>query len=480
MKKPLFTLLLLCLFQFVFSQQIGFEKVLNQFLNQPEYKHASVGINIIDLESGKQVYALNSEKLMVPASTLKLVTSAATLELLGADYRFETKVGFTGQIDENKLNGNLAVIGGGDPALGSEYFKDHYFNPHFLDVWVDKIIETGIEEVSGDLILDISLYDSKKIPPTWIWEDMGNYFGAGASALTIFDNLFRITFRSSRIAGRLTEIINIEPAVGGINLENEVVSANIKYDRAYVFGSPLDKKRVIRGSIPKNRRAFTIKASVPEPELLLGNQLQQRLLKKGIKILGEVKVKEIPQEKFHPVFIQYSPELAEIVEVLNHESVNLFAEHLVKQVAAEIKGTGSRDEGIKIIKGFWDMNGIHKEDWFMEDGSGLSHFNAVPPKLLTKVLSYMYKQSLHKQEFVNSLAKTGEGTLIYWDRERFPGESLKVKSGSMTRVRCYAGYLVPDSGKTIAFSLMVNHFSGSHTKLIRHIEELFYQLKTEF
>jgi len=336
MKKPLFTLLLLCLFQFVFSQQIGFEKVLNQFLNQPEYKHASVGINIIDLESGKQVYALNSEKLMVPASTLKLVTSAATLELLGADYRFETKVGFTGQIDENKLNGNLAVIGGGDPALGSEYFKDHYFNPHFLDVWVDEIIETGIEEVSGDLILDISLYDSKKIPPTWIWEDMGNYFGAGASALTIFDNLFRITFRSSRIAGRLTEIINIEPAVGGINLENEVVSANIKYDRAYVFGSPLDKKRVIRGSIPKNRRAFTIKASVPEPELLLGNQLQQRLLKKGINILGEVKVKEIPQEKFHPVFIQYSPELTEIVEVLNHESVNLFAEHLVKQVAAEI------------------------------------------------------------------------------------------------------------------------------------------------
>lgn len=479
MKLSVFAFLIL-LFPVIATSQYKFETKLENFLHQQEYEHATVGVHVVDLESGESLFALNEEQLMIPASTLKLVTSAAALELLGSDYRFETKIGYTGQIDKNRLNGNLAVIGGGDPALGSEYFKDHYFNPNFLEPWAEEIKKKGIEEVRGDLILDVSAYDSEKNPPTWIWEDMGNYYGAGASALTVFDNLFRITFRSPRAAGRPTEIINIQPEINGIDFDNEVVSADIKYDRAFVFGSPIDKKRIIRGTIPKNRRAFTIKASMPEPERLLGNQLLAKLGSKGIEISGKVKIEKVEPEKFHLVYSQYSPKLSEIIEVMNHESVNLFAEHLAKQIALEIKGQGSRTEGIQLIKGFWEMNGFPEDSWFMEDGSGLSHFNAVPPKLFTSVLNYMFTKSSQKQDFVRSLAKTGEGTLIYWDPEEFPGGTLKAKSGSMTRIRCYAGYLEVDSGKTVAFSIMVNHFSGSQSKIIHQIDDLLYALKSSY
>ena len=480
MKLSVLAVLLSFLFLDGFSQSGRFVKSVEEFLCLPEYSSATTGIHVVDLESGHDLYALNANKLMIPASTLKLITSAAAIELLGSDYRFKTQVGYTGRIDDKILYGDLAVIGGGDPALGSEYFQEHYFNPDFLEVWTEKISTEGIEEVRGDLVLDVSFYDSEKNPPTWIWEDMGNYYGAGVSALTAFDNLFRITFRSPRTAGSPTEIISIQPLMEELTFKNEVLSDDIKYDMAYVFGSPLDNNRVLRGRIPKNRKTFTIKASVPKPELLLGKKILQALINKGITVTGDLKVKQVRKEDFKPVYIQHSPPLSEITEVLNHESVNLFAEHLVKQIAAEVRGNVSRNTGIELIKDFWEMNGIRKDNWFMEDGSGLSHFNAVPPKLFTEVLSYMYKKSSHKKEFVNSLATTGEGTLIYWDRERFSGGTLKVKSGSMTRVRCYAGYLELNSGRTIAFSIMVNHFSGGHAALIREIEELLYVLKSSF
>jgi serine-type D-Ala-D-Ala carboxypeptidase/endopeptidase (penicillin-binding protein 4) len=196
--------------------QSGFEKAVGQMLELPEYKSAQVAIYISEMETGKVLYELNGDKLMIPASVLKLVTSAAALDILGPDYRFRTRIGYTGTIEKGILKGNLVVMGGGDPALGSEYFRDHYFLPHFLEVWAQKIKAAGISRIEGNLILDGSLYDAEKIPPTWIWEDMGNYYGAGASALTVYDNLFRISFRSPAEAGRPAEIVSMQPLVGGL------------------------------------------------------------------------------------------------------------------------------------------------------------------------------------------------------------------------------------------------------------------------
>src|SRR6056297_3037034 len=237
MKVRLFIFLVGVLIAECALSQQKFESALQELLEKPDYQHASAGIHIIDLKDGKEVYGYNSEMLMIPASTMKLVTSAAALEMLGPDYRFQTRIGYTGNNVDGTLNGDLVILGGGDPALGSEYFMDHYFHPHFMDVWAEKIKSAGIANVKGDLILDLSVYDSEKIPSTWIWEDMGNYYGAGASALTVYDNLFRITFRSPPLPGQLTEITAIYPKVPGLEFQNEVLSPNINRDRAYVFGS---------------------------------------------------------------------------------------------------------------------------------------------------------------------------------------------------------------------------------------------------
>lgn len=476
MNLRILTVFLVILITQNLKSQQNFDTALQNLLSQPDYKNATVGIQISDLTSGETLFSFNSGKLMVPASTMKLVTSAAALEILGAGYRFITKIGYTGKIKDGSLTGDIIVVGGGDPTLGSEYFNNVYGNPDFMGAWVQKIKDAGIKNVKGDLILDASLYGPEKIPPTWIWEDMGNYYGAGASALTVYDNLFRITFSSPAKAGMRTQIISTYPKIEGLEIINEVLSSDENRDLAYVFGSPLDNLRVIRGTIPKNRRFFTIKASVQHPERLLAEDLIRHLAKAGIFVSGEIKFEKADAKQLQTIYIHESPVLAEIVKVLNYESVNLFAEHLVKQIAAETTGGGNREKGIGIIKEFWQSKGI-EDDFFMEDGSGLSHFNAISPSQFISLLKYM-DTSKNAEVFFNSLPGAANGTLSGFNPGIFKENTLKAKSGSMTRVRCYAGYLQLGSGKKLAFSIMVNHFSGPHSKLISEIEKLLIIAKS--
>ena len=458
--------------------QTNFEKELNKILSKPEYKNATVGIHVVDLRTNETVFGLNEHQLMIPASTMKIITSATALELLGENYRFKTTIGYTGKIKNSKLNGDIIIVGGGDPALGSEYFNERYFNPHFMDVWARKLKSFGIQQVNGNLVLDATVYEDEKIPDTWIWGDIGNYYGAGPSAFTIYDNMYRITFNSPKQAGKQTTIISNDPKIDSLNIVNKVISSDVNRDLAYIYGSPLDNNREIRGTIPKNRKAFKIKGSILNPKELFAKELLNHLALNGVFVSGKVIFRKADPKKFITVYIQESPTVGEIAEVLNHESVNLFAEHFLMQLSAEIQGFGIRDSSIAIVQRFWSEK--VPDHFFMEDGSGLSHFNAVSPADFTSVLNFMYNQSDFSQSFISSLPKAGEGTLSGFNQLLFPGNSLRAKSGSMTRVRCYAGYIKTDNGRNLAFSIMLNQFSGSQSKMGSEIENLLLELKKNY
>ena len=453
--------------------QNNIQTYLQELLANEKYKDASVGILVADLLNGDELVALNPDKLLIPASTMKLITSATALKILGPEYQFSTGVAYSGFVDKNgELHGDVVLKGGADPALGSEYFRDHYYN--FLQKWVKSIKEAGIRTVNGNLVLDGSVYDSEKVPATWIWEDLGNYYGAGASAFTVYDNLFRITFQSPKKADKATRIISYYPKIEGLMLKNEVLSSNENKDNAYVFGGPLDKERVIRGTIPTGRNAFTIKASIQQPGEILAADFRNELSIQGIFIKGEIRFAKVSDKDLQTVYLQESPTLQEITKVLNYESVNLFAEHLLKQLAVEKYGVGDRNKAIEIVQDFWKQK-FPDEHFFMEDGSGLSHFDAVTPRFFVRLLTFMDEN----EAFVHSLPVAGEGTLSGFDKKLFQGNTLQAKSGSMTRVRCYSGYLTTDSGRKLVFSVMFNHFSGSHSELIHEIEKLFYRIKSE-
>lgn len=465
--------LVLSLFSLILFGQTRNEISLNEILNKEEYKHASVGVLVVDPGNGEELLSYHPDQLLIPASTMKLITTATALRILGPEYRFITEIGYTGKVDElGVLHGDIVVRGGADPALGSEYFQTHYHG--FLKSWAQALKSSGIKRVKGNLVLDGSVYDNEKVPNTWIWEDLGNYYGAGPNAFTVYDNMFRITFQSPSNPGKPTKIINYYPKIKGLEMQNEVMSSEENADNAYVFGSPLDKVRVIRGTIPAGRKAFTIKASVPRPEEILASDFRSTLTKEGVFIEGDTDYKKGSAPNFQTIYLQESPTLGDIAMVLNHESVNLFAEHVLKQLAIEQNGVGNRGNAIEIVQDFWKQK-IPEASFFMEDGSGLSHFDAVSPRFFTQLLNFMDGD----EAFVQSLPRAGDGTLYQFSKEHFPGNTLEAKSGSMTRVRCYSGYLTTDSGRRLVFSIMFNHFSGSHSTLIKQLNELLFKIKTQ-
>ncbi len=480
MKVRFFSLFLTFFFTLNIQAQETFTSGLESLLGSRGLTGAGCGISILEEGTGKILFRHNSTAALVPASVLKTVTSSTALEVLGVNYTFTTAIGYTGETDKGSgiLKGNLVVLGGGDPTLGSEYFPE-YNNTDFLEKWTSEIAGLGIKSIEGDLIIDASVYTDEDVPGTWVWDDIANYYGAGASGMTAYDNRFRIFFRSG-LAGESTRIVKTVPEIPGLELKNEVVASKVNRDNAYVFGSPWGGKRIIRGTIPENREEFPVKASLPDPAKFLGERLKTGLAGQGIILNGKILLQKADTTGFKRIYLQKSPSLPEIVKVLNHESVNLFAEHLLKHISFFRTGTGTTAGGTESVSKFWQGKGLDVSGMFLEDGSGLSHFNAISAYQVTWILNYMKSQSPCSSEFYASLPVAGKGTLSVFNPDDFPDECLHAKSGSMTRVRSYAGYLKTESGKELVFAMIFNNFSVSQSELTREIGKLLRLMRKQF
>ena len=173
----------------------------------------------------------------------------------------------TGTISESRLNGNLYVIGGGDPSLGSYRFNKE--NPtKFIDEWIKTLQEKNIKTITGDLIIVDTLFKKQQIPPTWVWGDVGNYYGAGVKSISIFDNQYKIYFDTKVAIDDTVKILKIVPEIDGMILTNNVTAKKIRGDKTNIYGVPKCNLRTIDGFLPVNRDSFIVKGSIPNPALI--------------------------------------------------------------------------------------------------------------------------------------------------------------------------------------------------------------------
>jgi serine-type D-Ala-D-Ala carboxypeptidase/endopeptidase (penicillin-binding protein 4) len=470
----------ICLQFLILSQLLsGQEKALELLLADSAMANSSLSFCVLNLSNAETVTEYNSGKSLVPGSVLKLFTSAAALELLGPQYRFTTKIGYTGilNIKAGRLDGNIIINGSGDPALGSEYFKYYYRN--FLTDWVTEIKKLGIKKISGRIITDDSRYDYQPVPAKWLWEDAGNYYGAGAYGLSVFDNTIEIHFRTSG-DGSIPVITRFSPEVCRFELSNKLTASGYT-DKGYVFRAPYSNYGWIEGTIPVNRDDFVLKASVSDPPLLLAEIIDNMLDSMGVDVTDSPSTTRIESglsvEEITGIAEVVSPPLKEIIEILNHESVNLYAEHLVKEMGKVFRNSGTTTAGIDVLSRFMKDTGINISGLFLEDGSGLSPLDAITSRGLSELLVYMRKNAKYSDDFYYSLAEAGkEGTLKSYFREPVFDNRMRAKSGSLTRVRSYAGYLTTASGKELAFCIIINNFSGPSQRIIKGIEEILKEV----
>ncbi len=455
------------------------ENSVQHFINDNQHKNASVSFKLVDLSTKKTIYSYGSERTMPTASTTKLFSTATALEILGPNYRAKTRVYTDGIIDSNGvLNGNIWIRGGGDPTLGSKYFNEEEHQYDFLREWVNELKKKGIKSISGNIIADASEFGYNGAPDGWSWVDMGNYYGAGPSGLTIGDNLIRLHFKTGTKVNQSTVLVKITPFVPELMLINYVLSSQKRGDNSYIYGAPYSNDRFITGTLPINKEDFIVKGSLPDPEKQVAYLFSEAIKNSSIKLTGEYKsvrlmnLTENDYSKRTLLFTHEGEKLIDIINKTNYKSINLFAEHLVCLIAYKKTGNGSSKKGLEIIEAFW-KNKLGFTSIHLTDGSGLSRMNAISATHFTSLLRYMHTSKYH-EEFFNSLPVAGEsGTLKPICRGQAGQGRVFAKSGTMRRIKSYAGYIHARSGKKYAFAITINNPEGSMRNVRKKMEVIF-------
>lgn len=437
----------------------------NKFINSENLKYSNVSFYAVNLKNKKVIENYKSSIALTPASVMKIVTSATALEVLKPDGRLETKLVYDGKIDKNhKLIGNLYIVGGGDPTLGSDGIEKK--QTEFLNEWVNAIKSKGIKSISGDIIVLDDLFGYEGIPKTWLWEDMGTAYAPGVYGISVFDNLYTIYLKSGK--PRTTpKIVKIIPRVKGLKLiNNSKVSLRGRRDIT-VRGVPLNNNRVILGEVPENQEKITIKTDIPDPGLFLGEYFSDYLKKNNVKLLGKVKTSRNTKKRpKNPkvLAVTKSVTISEIVNILLTRSDNHYTESLYQIL--------EKEKGID-IKEYWKEKGIDIGSLTMKDGSGLSRGDTLSTKLLVDILEYMYSQNINFEKLLPIAGK--EGTVIEFLKETPLEKKAHIKSGSMSGIQSYAGY-VEKGDKKYAFAIIINHWNGNRGKLRKEIETLLNNL----
>jgi serine-type D-Ala-D-Ala carboxypeptidase/endopeptidase (penicillin-binding protein 4) len=427
---------------------------LQQLAQDAQFKYATVGMYVINSETGALVFEKNAQLGMAPASSQKVVTSVTAFELLGKDYQYTTTLGYAGKINKDVLEGALLLTGSGDPTLGSWRYGGTKESV-LLGKWLAAIKAKGIKTIAGSVLTDERIFTSNNTPDGWIWQDIGNYFGAGANGLNWRENQFDLLLQSGLKVGDPVAIKSTEPKLLGetLMLTNELRSGpKGSGDNAYVYLAPYTDNGFVRGTIPLGETNFTISGAIPNPPQLLADMLVEKLKAAGTEVrdmsgsfYGPIVEKKEMQFDVKPLVVHTSPTLDSINYWFLKKSINLYGEALLKTLAVQQQKPGHTDSGVAVVRQFWASRGIDKEALKVIDGSGLSPQNRVTAKALVTVLQYARNRPWFAG-FYNALPFMN---------------GLNMKDGYINGVRSYTGYSKSKSGVAYTFCLMVNNFDGS-------------------
>lgn len=440
-------------YAFSFSQNVDVKlsAAVKQLEADSQLAHAIFSLYVVDSKTGNLVFDKNSQVGLAPASCLKVITSAAAFELLGKDYRYKTGIGYDGIIEGNTLKGNLFINASGDPTTGSWRWKSTE-----MDAVLQKIVAAlkanNIKTITGDLIIDDAKWSTQATPGGWTWDDMGNYYGAGARALNWHENQYDIILKPGKNVGDSVEVLRTDPRLQA-SLINELRTGRVgSGDNSIIYLPEDGVVGYVRGTIPAGVSSFKVSGAMPNAPASFNYELQKYLAGNDVHLTGKSKnaaaffmnKEKIPVASKTLLTLD-SPSFDSINYWFLQKSVNLFGEAFVKTIAYEKTGFGFTDTGVNIIKEFWSKNGIERSALHIIDGSGLSPANRVTTNALVTVMQYAKKQSWFPS-FYNALPEQN---------------GIIMKSGYIGGARSYTGYIKSRSGNEYTFSFIINNYDGN-------------------
>lgn len=431
------------------------------------------GISVTDLNTGREVFSHQPDRLFSPASTMKLLTTFSALKAFGKDHRFDTEVLSTATPDsQGVLRGPLVLRGGGDLSWTYRFFEGDYDKP--VQAFVDQLLQrTGIKKVEGDLVADDTYFFHEPYVPSWNSGNLRTPFGARVSALALDDNIIRFEYKPGR--GETPPAIMTYP-----DLPEGAVLAQTSDNGGTDIGSTISEsdEPAIYTSIPRRRWPYAARIPAPDPATFFAHAVKLELRRRGVEVTGAVSVRHRTGQE-----ASSSPEtqllariegrtLGELLDPVLQHSVNMYAEILLRHlgVGQARPGTPERVAGIQRIYGMWKEVLESGENIRMMDGSGLSPSNMITPAAMTAFLACIHKSP--EGEFFRSLLPlSGEtGTLAH--RLRTASGRVWAKTGQLEQVNSLAGFLQARNGHMYAFSIFANNHPGRRILVKSAIDSL--------
>lgn len=465
------SILFLCLFFWVENTSA---QTLNQHLQtafarleqDTQCKYASLSLTVLDTKTGETIFTAHPNMGLAIASTLKTVTAITAFNLLGKDFQYQTTLGYNGIVSaDGTLKGDLIIRGGGDPTLGSWRYESTKENS-VLKIWVEAIRKAGIKKIEGRIVGDDTVFGTQKIPDGWIWQDVGNYYGAGTSGLCWRENTFDLKLQQSKV-GSEVKILKAVPAMPYLQFSSELLTGNPgSGDRSFGYLPGKNSIMYLRGSYAADLTKRSISLALTDPAFDAAFRLADTLKRAGIEVEGTAASTEtlLSTQKTIPASTQIlvniaSPELSEIIYWMDKKSINLYAEQLLKTLAWKAGKPVTTSNGVLVLQDFWKAKGINPNALNVVDGSGLSPGNRVTTSTLAQILSSAKKETWFP-DFLKSLPIIND---------------MAMKSGSISDVLAYAGYQTKN-GRELCFSIIVNNYSGSSSgikaKMFKVLDEL--------
>lgn len=461
-----------------FGQNNVQDYVNGRFKSDPNICNSVSAVFVVGADD-RVIAAWNENLPLESASTMKLVTTGVALKVLGPDYRFSTSIMTTGEIDrDGTLKGDVYIVGGGDPTLGSDREMVTPIDSVFSQ-WYSALYGAGVRRVEGSVVGDARFFCDDECPDEWSRGDTGYYYGSTPSGLSFAENLTFFQMRPGLEEGDPVILEPLPPFVPGMTYVNTAVTgAKGSGDHTTYYATELAPYGRLGGTLAAGTKEHKLRVSNKYSALTCAYAFEGYLEQRGMEIsYGSNDSASADYDSMTPIVTTFSPSLASIIDVTNHESNNFFAETLFRTIGKVLCGKDDYASCAKAVSSYVSTLVPSLRGYNQYDGSGLSSKNLLSTSFICSFLDMMSDDENFRTYF-SSLPVPGENGTLSTLLSGVPysvRRNVRAKSGSIGGCKCYTGYVKTRDG-LVKFSMMSDHFSCPSTTVVRLMNGLLYEI----
>ncbi len=457
---------------------------IDSTLQRPALDGAHWGVAVMNLRTGEWLYQRTPKHHFVPASNVKLFTSAAALDQLGPAFRYQTTLFAEGAVRDSTLYGRLILRGAGDPTLGGYGQRDDPTAP--FRAWADSLRNHGIRAIRGDIVGDDNAFADTPLGYGWSWDDTPYAYAAELGGLAFNQNKIEIALRGERI-GKPAALSWTPHQTTYVDLINRSMTIPRSGEIDEEYERDLGTNAIVLKSTVPLGATETEDLAIHNPTRFTVHVLREVLRQQGIAIDGAARdidhITTPPlydSQAVRPVARYTSPPLDTIVRQLNFESLNLYAEQVLRTLGVERPVEDAEDDlqpgtaemGIAASMRTFAAAGIDTSRIQLADGSGLSRHNLVSPQAIVNLLKYMqnHPNPAIRTAFLRSLPAAGRDGTLQYRRIQGGRGAVRAKTGTLSNISSLSGYLTTAGGTPVAFAILCNQYLAK-TRQVRQAQD---------